>query len=203
MLPKIRSLKKRKRCMEAHAKGLSKDQLFMPRQPATSTFQTPARRKSRRTNDCEDYGISSLSLRSRLREAKTMDGRLRLREVRSQFSKATSSYFRPIAAATTATTATTTVVPALFCGSGSLQFSSQECLSPECLSPRPRGISLTGIESTPSSEIKAANQGHVLAQLRIMRAKLKSREGITTDTSATDLGMPELELSESPCPGEY
>jgi hypothetical protein len=101
-----------------------------------------------------------------------------------------TTHFRPIATATTTPTTKAPATPTneLFCSTG----------------PRPRGISLTGIESTSPTEINAANQGHVLAQLRIMRAKLKSREGLKNDTSATttEIALPVLELSESPCPGE-
>ena len=46
--------------------------------------------------------------------------------------------------------------------------------------PRPRSISLTGVPlSVSPTEVLAANDGHVVAQIRILRAKVKSKEATT------------------------
>jgi hypothetical protein len=201
-LPKIRSLKKCKQASILEAKGLSADLLFRPKRnspraihPKTQDLTTPRPHQLPRPTYHmydEDSGMSNLSLRSRIRDAQVLDCKVNPRQ-KSQLRKEIS----PLSWNKTERkneSENTEKPEEMYAMNASL-------FRPISVLPttgnewsRPRSISLTGIEHC-SEEFVTANQGQVLSQLRIMRAKLKSREGSETEQLVK-------EMSELPCPGE-
>ena len=214
MLPKIRALKRSLKRSVEDAQGLVQDSLFRrttqrttgneTKQHSTTTTASPpptsTTSPSRRfihtsRQDDQEYGLSSLSLRTKIREAqrysklrKANSGKSwqkmsekksqqHKQQVQEQEKEEESTYFRPINLADDDD------------NDGEVELEGESELFFDAVSaafdvvhtpPRPRSISLTGVPlSVSPTEVLAANDGHVVAQIRILRAKVKSKEATT------------------------
>ena len=222
LLPKIQTLKRSLKRSVEDAQGLVQDSLFRrttqqrrlwttgnetkqhstttttASPPPTSTT-SPSRRFIRTSRqDDQEYGLSSLSLRTKIREAqrysklrKANSGKSwqKMSEKKNQQHKQQqqeqekeeeSTYFRPINLADDDDNDGEVELEGeseLFFDAVSAAFDAATVVHTP---PRPRSISLTGVPvSVSPTEVLAANDGHVVAQIRILRAKVKSKEATT------------------------
>jgi hypothetical protein len=217
LLPKIRYLKRSLKRSVEDAQGLVPSLLFQrtsqqttgetetkhstktPTPPSikavTDNTSLPARRRIRTSQqDDQEFGLSRLSLRTKIREAQRYS-KLRKATSPNSWQKLSAkksqqywkqededtTYFRPINLADDSNGDDDEVE---LDGESVLYFDAVSAAFDTATVKRPRTISLTGVSASPT-EVLAANDGHVVAQIRILRAKVKSKEE-----------------RESSCPGE-